>query len=141
MSSFPESISGVQIPHPLTPIADVPCGSCKLCCTGRSAVMVMSDHGDDVASYDTTTFPGMGDIPFLKFKPNGDCMYLGVEGCTIHDRAPFMCRIFDCREQHKMYTKSQRQELVRTGALSAEVLRRGAILLHQQTKTKTEGTK
>lgn len=70
----------------------------------------------------------------LRMKENHDCFYLGPEGCTIHDRAPYMCRIFDCREQHRMYTRAQREDLVKQGLLSKDVLRRGAILIHRAGK-------
>jgi len=29
--------------------------------------------------------------------PNGDCVYLGADGCTIHGRQPAVCKAFDCR--------------------------------------------
>lgn len=33
----------------------------------------------------------------LAHKANGECVYLGKKGCTIHDRAPIVCKAFDCR--------------------------------------------
>lgn len=103
--------------------------------------MLIPENGDDVSSYETTVqplpgFPILEDTLFLKIRPNGDCFYLTDKGCGIHGRAPFMCRIFDCRETHKMYTKTQREAMIREGILNGEVLRRGAILLHQQKKSK-----
>lgn len=70
----------------------------------------------------------------LKSQPNGDCFYLGADGCTIHEHAPFMCKIYDCREQHRMYSKEVREDMVRRGLLNKEILRRGAILRHQGEK-------
>lgn len=127
-----ESIVGLELT--LTRESSVPCGSCRLCCQGRTAVMILPDHGDDPAAFDTFEIPKIG-AHFLNHKPNGDCVYLGAEGCTIHGRAPFMCRTFDCREQHRMYTKAQRATLVAQGRLDPRILRRGAILLHQAHKT------
>jgi Fe-S-cluster containining protein len=98
--------------------------------------MLLPSHGDDVSSYETMTFPGLAGDNFLKFQPNGDCIYLAKDGCGIHGRVPFMCRVYDCREQHRMYTKEQRESLVKRGLLNADVLRRGAILLHQQSKVR-----
>ena len=37
-------------------------------------------------------------IEVIKPRPNGDCLYLGPGGCTIHDRAPAICRAFGCRK-------------------------------------------
>lgn len=130
-----------ELPERGKPDAQVPCGTCKLCCQGKTAVLIMPEYGDDASTYETTDrpvpdFPPMEDVLFLKFKPNGDCFYLGDNGCTIHGRAPYMCRIFDCREQHKMYTKKQREELSKKSIIDGKILRRGAILLHQQGKTK-----
>lgn len=110
--------------------ANVPCGSCNLCCK-KTLVLLLPDHGDKPETYETEPFD---EGRVLKWKPNGDCFYLGEKGCTIHGRAPFMCRIFDCREQHRMYTKEQRQDMVRKGMLDQLVLRRGAILIHQEQK-------
>jgi len=31
-------------------------------------------------------------------KPNGDCIYLIDGKCSIHGRAPKVCRDFDCRD-------------------------------------------
>ena len=101
----------------------VPCGSCKLCCQNFTVVVVMRDQGDDPETFETD---GDGDdLLTLKHKPNGDCIYLGEDGCTIHDRAPTMCRVFDCREQHAMYSRKRRRIMLRAGLLSKDVLRRG----------------
>jgi Fe-S-cluster containining protein len=32
----------------------------------------------------------------LRRTPDGDCVYLGPQGCTIHGRHPVICKIFDC---------------------------------------------
>lgn len=126
----------VEFPDGTEPEANVPCGTCRLCCKGRSAVLVQEDYGDDVASYETFELPvpGREHARFLKLQPNGDCIYLGESGCTIHGRAPYICRVFDCRAQHAMYTKAQRESLVRAKILDPAILRRGATLLHQATK-------
>ena len=107
----------------LQPSASVPCGSCRLCCQ-RTAVMLV-DGVDQIAEYETTEEHG---ARFLCLQPNGDCVYLGPDGCTIHERAPYMCRIFDCRAQHAQYTREERRDLVKRGLLNAEILKRGAML-------------
>ena len=76
--------------------ADVPCNGCTACC--RNQLILLTKY-DDVASYDAhvVRHPINGTpIWAVKQRENGDCVYLG-EGCTIHDRAPYLCRQFDCR--------------------------------------------
>jgi len=57
--------------------------------------------GDVAALYDTVDVlhPVTGAwVKALAHKPNGGpCVYLGADGCTIHDHAPTQCRAFDCR--------------------------------------------
>jgi Fe-S-cluster containining protein len=125
----------VEIPSKYVQNAVVPCGKCKLCCQNHSAVLILPSHGDDPASYSTMTLPGVDGL-FLTFKKNGDCSYLGPDGCTIHDRAPFICRTYDCRNQHKMYTKEQRDLLIKKGLLAPKIMKQAAILIHQELKSK-----
>lgn len=93
--------------------ANVPCGSCHLCCKSE-VLALMPDEGDDVESYqhDLIDIPNIGNIPVLKHKSNGDCIYLGDEGCTIHDRAPFICRIFDCRRWFLAHSRTDRRRMI-----------------------------
>jgi Fe-S-cluster containining protein len=60
---------------------------------------ISAGNDDDVSSYEhepvahpLTGAPAIA----LKRQRNGDCFYLGPTGCTIHDRAPALCREFDC---------------------------------------------
>ena len=78
----------------------VPCGSCTACCR-LSWVFLDPDQGDVAALYDTVevVHPTTGIlVKALAHRPGGGgCTYLGQGGCTIHERAPAMCRNFDCR--------------------------------------------
>ena len=65
----------------------VPCNGCRACCIGWD---VKLQPADDWSQYEHTD-------GVLNRKPNGHCVYLGDEGCTIHDKAPEVCRRFDCR--------------------------------------------
>lgn len=59
----------------------------------------MPADGDDVGSYQTTLIkhPLSGAmVSALVQKPNGECVYLGENGCEIYDRAPALCRSFSC---------------------------------------------
>jgi Fe-S-cluster containining protein len=58
------------------------------------------NDGDDVGLYghEPVAHPITGAPAIaLKRQPNGDCFYLGPTGCAIHDRAPALCRDFDCQ--------------------------------------------
>ena len=106
----------------------VPCGSCRACCRGRTAVLLTQE--DDPAAFDTMQIPGLPGEFFLRILPNGDCTYLGPQGCTIHERAPMMCRVFDCRRHFLSTTKAERAAGIKAGVFKADVMRRGAILVH-----------
>lgn len=110
-------------------MASVPCGSCRLCCI-KVAVVLMPE--DDPALYDTEVVGG--GLVALKHKANGECVHLGEAGCTIHDHAPIMCRVYDCREQHRMYPREQRRDLVRRGLLDPRILKRGLQLIVEEKK-------
>lgn len=116
------------------PDASVPCAGCTRCCRGNSIVMLLPQHGDLLDSYEHefVMLPGAGRGPILKRKPNGDCVYLGAGGCTIHDRAPVVCRVFDCRGAYLAFMEQPRQErerFVREGYVSPDILARGKHLL------------
>ena len=77
----------------------VPCGTCHACCR-RQWVVINPQAGDVPELYDTVEIvdPATGaPARALAHQPNGDCVYLGPTGCTIHARVPAMCRNFDCR--------------------------------------------
>ncbi len=112
----------------MTERANVPCGSCHLCCRG-DVIMLLPEEGDDVASYEheIVTLPeGTGAI--LK-KRDGHCIYLGPKGCTIHDRAPAICRIFDCRRWYASKTRAERRRMVAAGIADREVFEAGRLRL------------
>ncbi len=120
--------------------ADVPCGSCRQCCRGNSMVMLLADEGDDVASYEheIISLPAdrlgpladkSGSGPILKRQPNGDCIYLGPDGCSIHDRAPVICRVFDCRGLVRSYSRQQIRTMIADGLLDRDIIDRGRKLL------------
>jgi Fe-S-cluster containining protein len=79
--------------------AKVECGSCRICCHNEIIMLV---DGDDPTDYDTheLAFPNSvtgAPITFaLKHRPDGACIYLGDDGCTIYDRRPRICRVFTC---------------------------------------------
>lgn len=73
-------------------IVKIDCGSCRKCCRGNNLVVLQD--GESPAAYDCYEFePGLF---ALRRQPNGDCIYLGPKGCTIHGRHPVICKVFDC---------------------------------------------
>lgn len=109
--------------------SNVPCNGCTACCRG-DLIVLHPEHGDDVSSYETeaATHPISGKAAIaLKHKPDNSCVYLGLDGCTIHERAPVVCREFDCRKLYQSMTRAQRRELVATGFVSRQVLEAGRV--------------
>ena len=90
------------------------------------------DKGDDPSQYQTAMcHPGQGRAPYmiLDRHANGDCVYLGAHGCTIWDRAPVVCREFDCRNTYKNSDRAGRRLAVKRGAMSKAIFDRGRELL------------
>ena len=75
----------------------VPCNGCRVCCR-KVVVALFPDRGDVVANYETTqlTLENGSTLDIHAQNPNGDCVNLGDQGCTIYGRAPAICRAFDC---------------------------------------------
>jgi hypothetical protein len=116
------------------PAAVVPCGSCRRCCQGNSIVMLLEQEGDLIESYqhEFVNLPGAGRGPILKRTADGDCVYLGESGCTIHDRAPVVCRVFDCRGAYSAFMthpRPDRRRMVKSRAVDPEILDRGRALI------------
>jgi len=74
--------------------ADVPCGECRLCCSG---VYELSE----VHPYEKTALGLPVDVPMLN-EPGEPCQFLCETGCSVHSKRPAMCQIFDCRMQALM---------------------------------------
>lgn len=121
---------------PFIPSVAVPCGDCYLCCKGRTLVPII--EGDDASIYETQT---IGGVIALAMKPNGDCFYLGESGCTIHGRAPAICRFYDCRGDYARRTRAERRRAIADGLVSAEVLARGRELSRASLPPDTEKEK
>lgn len=76
----------------------VPCNGCTGCCWHGAALH--PEKGDDPAKYDAV-WQELDQRFALRQRDDGACIYLGKHGCTIYDRAPYICRIWDCREYVK----------------------------------------
>ncbi|WP_414461742.1 YkgJ family cysteine cluster protein [Hyphomicrobium sp. DY-1] len=98
------------------------CAGCRLCCQNRSLVPLLREYGDRPEDYETQTIYG---LTALAMKSNGDCVYLGDDGCTIYDRRPIICRKYDCAEHYRSLTRAQRKEAIAQKMISKEVLAAG----------------
>lgn len=92
---------------------------------------VQPERGDDPSKYQTAMCHTPGKAPYLILDrhANGDCVYLGEHGCTIHDHAPWVCRTFDCRELFKASDRIGRRRAIKRGDMTKEIFDRGRELL------------
>ena len=110
---------------------DVPCGDCRLCCKNM-LIVVSPSMGDDVAQFEAAPMPEMPGFFRIPERENGDCYYLGSNGCTIHDHAPAMCQFFSCIGAVRGLTPKKAAEGIANNRLAPAVLKRGRDLLREQ---------
>ena len=121
----------------------VPCNGCRVCCI-RDLIVLHPECGDDVRAYDTmpvrnpiTGLPAHA----LKWKPNGECIYLRSSGCSIYERRPAICRSYDCRRAFLSMSKEERRAGLRAGLLDRQKLEAGRRRLRSLEQFPTEGAK
>src|SRR6516162_2463604 len=100
----------------------------RLCC--RTQLVMLFANYDDIDSYDHVILQtAQGAIPVLRRKkPSGECVYLGEHGCTIHDRAPRMCREYDCRivyQKDMKRPRAARRRMLKEGSIDRALFERG----------------
>jgi hypothetical protein len=69
----------------------------------------------------------------LAHKPNGECVYLKKNGCSIHDHAPFLCRLADCRSLALRFDFETARRLHAVKRLDIRVWDQGHRLLEKMT--------
>lgn len=69
----------------------IECGGCRKCCQGDTITLMGSD---DPEAFKTDVVDGRH---VLQKRIDGSCVYLAKDGCSIYERQPTMCRVFDCR--------------------------------------------
>jgi hypothetical protein len=84
-------------------------------------VVLFEEHGDDVTLEHDRVETEFGPLLLLRHKPNGDCVYLGEHGCTIYDRAPAVCRRFDCRKYFLAMPREERRQMERHARAKIEI--------------------
>ena len=111
--------------RPMTALGNVPCNGCRACCL-HDMIPLMPERGDLIWTYKhEVVATATGPKAVLQCGETGGCIYLGRDGCTIHDRAPAICRAFDCRELFRSKTRAERLMLAKSGVVSNEVFSAG----------------
>jgi hypothetical protein len=71
----------------------VNCRSCRACCVDFAETRLLpGDSGDGL------DFEIRDGTRFLRRKANGECVHLQDGGCSVYERRPSACRVFDCRD-------------------------------------------
>lgn len=104
----------------------VPCNGCTLCCKGD---LIRLTENDNPEEYLTEPHPRLPGALILAHKSNGDCVYLVENGCSIHGKAPELCRAADCRTIALKYDFNTAMKLHSTGAINILVWDKGRELL------------
>ena len=108
--------------------ADVPCGKCRLCCQ----TLIVPLAQEEYAAYDWAWVVKQDGTRLgraLKRRPNGDCVYLGEAGCTIHGRAPHVCQRFHCRELFRRSDRPGRRQAIASGKIPKILFDKGRDML------------
>lgn len=69
------------------------CGKCSACC--HTSVPIEPHDDPRLTEFIEYT----SGYKRTKTKRNGDCIYLGPNGCTVYEYRPEICREFDCRAE------------------------------------------
>lgn len=113
----------------VTQRTDVPCGKCTLCC--RTLIVPLADEEYEKYNWAwITKRDGTRLGRALMRKPDGSCVYLGENGCTIHGKAPHVCQRFDCRELFQKSDRAGRREAVKSGKLPKALFDKGREMLN-----------
>lgn len=113
--------------------ADVPCGKCTLCCRTLIVPLALEEFEQYQWGWVVTRDNKRLGRALMR-KPNGDCVYLGEEGCTIHGRAPHACQRFDCRDLITKMGRDARRLAIKEGSLPKELFDRGREMLEASGK-------
>jgi hypothetical protein len=107
-------------------INHVPCNGCTLCCESDAVRLQDEDRAEE---YLTEPHPYIPGALMIAHKPNGECVYLGEHGCSIHDRAPSLCRSADCHSLAVKLSFEEAKQLHAMGRLDMRVWDQGHRLL------------
>jgi Fe-S-cluster containining protein len=96
-------------------IADVPCGSCTLCCEKLSPFLTPEEVASGLyplsliqpSEQEMLENPKVGPIVSLYRKKEGGCGMFIDNKCSIYEYRPLSCRQFDCRKNHHPVIQNQ----------------------------------
>lgn len=111
----------------------VPCNGCTLCCEGDAVRLLEEDDPEDYLTEPHSYIPG---ALMLAHKPDGNCIYLEETGCSIHGRAPSLCRSADCRAIAFKYNFENALKLHEAGRIDLRVWDKGNDLIKHMTRQK-----
>lgn len=88
--------------------ADVPCGSCTMCCEMLSPFLTPEEISSGMyplsfiqpSHEQLLSNPSIGPIVSLYRKKEGGCGMFVDNKCSIYNYRPVSCRQFDCRKGH-----------------------------------------
>jgi Fe-S-cluster containining protein len=103
-------------------MSNVPCNGCTICCHGDAIRLL---PGDNPSLYQTVPHWYSAKYLMLDHKPNGDCIYLGESGCTIHATKPQMCREMDCRVVAMKLSYTQARKMSKKGQIKIAMWQHG----------------
>lgn len=112
----------------------VPCNGCTLCCQGDA---IRLTEEDNPADYLTEPHSYIAGALMLAHKANGDCIYLDEKGCSIHERAPSLCRSADCRSIAIKYDFTTAMKLHEMKRIDIRVWDKGNDLIKEMKKNKS----
>lgn len=83
----------------------IPCDGCTQCCT-NDQVILRPEDGDDLSLYQwepikSALYPGQTRAALKRDPISGHCIYLRAHGCSIHQKAPAICRRYHCARTAK----------------------------------------
>lgn len=113
----------------------VPCNGCTICCRGDAVRLEEADRAEEYQTEPHSYIPG---ARMLAHKPNGECIYLNERGCSIHGRAPSLCRAADCRAVALKINFDTATRLHAEGRLDFRVWNKGQELLGDMRIKKNE---
>jgi Fe-S-cluster containining protein len=108
---------------------------------------VVAELGDDLTKYRLQKYLPTGPRSYdhylaekqdgfvlsIEQKPNGDCVYCGVDSCQIYEDRPVVCKLFNCVEVVRDIAETEPDKL---GALGKGVMEAGLERLSRQERRK-----
>lgn len=104
------------------------CDGCTACCKRDKIILGAEDVRSNYLHHKEWINSQEYDV--LDRKPNGDCIYLAESGCSIHGKAPGICRRMDCRKLFLTTPQTVVERRVRQNPQMIHVYLAGAQRLH-----------